>query len=172
MLDMVGLGYLFRKPTQQGYQTMATDNKDLMTQLQDLQNEYEKKAKKIGKPAFVEMASAIFDAEPKLGAIAWTQYAPHFNDGEACTFSVHGAGYWSQQAVDDGEVQDYCDDADLYCGYGESKMTAKATKLAKEFSNFIQSELGEDLCERVFGECAKVVITRDGQIDINEVDHD
>lgn len=150
------------------------NTRDLMQQLTDLNKEYEKTAKRIGKPAFVELSQKCFDACPELGAIVWTQYAPHFNDGEACTFSVHEAGFWSTEAVDEnGEDGLNSYDDDLGC-YGDKKdlPTKKARKEFENFETFITSTLGEDLCERVFGEDAKVTILRNGTIDIGDCDHD
>lgn len=37
------------------------------------------------KEAFKE----VFVQNPSLHMIAWTQYAPYFNDGDACEFSIH-----------------------------------------------------------------------------------
>lgn len=31
----------------------------------------------------------VFEENPNLYMICWTQYAPYFNDGEPCVFSVH-----------------------------------------------------------------------------------
>ena len=54
-------------------------------------------ARKTAEAAFKEHASVafkeIFDAHPNVAAVRWTQYAPHFNDGEACVFS------WTQSAL-------------------------------------------------------------------------
>ena len=165
-------------------------DKDLMTQLQDLQAEYEKKAKKVGKPAFVELASPVFDAIPELDAIVWAQYAPSFNDGDACIFSVHGPAFhtFSQECETQGgdkmggdpESEDYYE---LEVGslsywegnlgpYGEIKVTAKQQKAMDNFSKFLNGALGEDIAQRVFGECAKVTITRDGKVRIDDCDHD
>lgn len=31
----------------------------------------------------------VFDADPRVKAIVWGQWAPYFNDGEPCRFDVH-----------------------------------------------------------------------------------
>ena len=31
----------------------------------------------------------VFDADPRVKAIVWGQWAPYFNDGEPCRFGVH-----------------------------------------------------------------------------------
>jgi hypothetical protein len=45
---------------------------------------------------------AVID-DPTIKAFGWTQYTPYFNDGEPCTFGVHGAWFLT---VDDPDVDD------------------------------------------------------------------
>lgn len=146
--------------------------KDLMQQLTDLQKEYEQTAKQIGKPAFIEMSQKCFDKVPELQVIRWTQYAPHFNDGEACTFSVNCADFYRKQFADveEGEEKVELEKDEYEFGYeGNGDLDSPAFK---EFYTFIQSTLGEDLCERIFGEDAEVKIWRDGTIEVGEYEHD
>lgn len=42
-----------------------------------------------GEAALKEAFSEFFEMHPGVRAIVWTQYTPHFNDGDACTFSVN-----------------------------------------------------------------------------------
>lgn len=154
--------------------TKKQNDQDLMQQLQDLQAQYEEKAKKIGKPAFVELATPLFECCPELEAIVWTQYTPHFNDGGACTFSINlYDGFYSKKAVEEaGEDFDY-DDGDID-GYGNDahKLTAAQKKVFKSFEDFLTGTIGEDLAERVFGDGVKVTLWRDGKIDVDDYDHD
>ncbi len=149
-------------------------NKDLMTQLQDLQAAYEEKAKKIGRPAFVEMAGKLFAACPTLGKISWTQYAPGFNDGDPCVFSVHGPEFYSipEPVEPTGEegVEEYDEDYDDddYGNLRTYEASYAGAQELREFQTFLNSTLGEDLCGRVFGESAKVVICRDGTFKVDE----
>lgn len=39
--------------------------------------------------AFKESFAAFFEKHPEVHALYWTQYTPHFNDGEPCTFGTH-----------------------------------------------------------------------------------
>lgn len=36
-----------------------------------------------------DIFTAFFNTHPNVKTVHWTQYAPHFNDGEECIFSVH-----------------------------------------------------------------------------------
>lgn len=51
-----------------------------------------------GKATFNEALKEFFDASPKVWCIAWAQYTPYFNDGDACTFSVHDVFAYSDKA--------------------------------------------------------------------------
>lgn len=146
-------------------------NKDLMAQLQDLQTKYEDKVQKVGKPAFVELSQPCFDACPELEAIAWTQYAPHFNDGDACTFSVNDVGYFSKTYAEESEDFDpYDGDLGGYSDKGD--LASKAKKAFDAFDKFLQGTIGSDVAERVFGDGYKIVIRRDGTVEVDEYRHD
>ncbi len=54
------------------------------------------------KQAFEELQSVI----PNLEAIRWQQYTPHFNDGEACEFGLHGVYYKLQDKTEGGDNGD------------------------------------------------------------------
>lgn len=49
----------------------------------------QKKIEEDGKVALKEAFKDFFDTHPEAKAIVWTQYTPHFNDGDACTFSMN-----------------------------------------------------------------------------------
>jgi len=60
--------------------------------LQELAEEVSKLQKKFqdqGKEILSEAFKEFFTKYPVVEAIAWTQYAPYFNDGDRCVFSVH-----------------------------------------------------------------------------------
>ena len=150
-----------------------SNDKDLMTQLQDLQVEYEKKAKQIGKPAFVELAGECFDACPTLEVIHWTQYTPGFNDGDPCTFSVCGPEFFSKENAVDVEGEPFDPNelrengGDLHTWEGSDQRYAGKVRL-REFEKFLTSELGEDLAKRVFGDDVAVTIYRNGKFEVEE----
>lgn len=67
-------------------------DKQATKRLIDLNTEMEAARKKIretGEAAFEEACAEVFAAHPKLESFSWPQYAPYFNDGEPCEFSVH-----------------------------------------------------------------------------------
>ena len=60
---------------------------------------YNKLMRENGEALVKRIVTRMFEvAEGKLGTVAWTQWAPHFNDGDPCTFSVHERGYYAVDA--------------------------------------------------------------------------
>jgi hypothetical protein len=41
------------------------------------------------KEALLEVFKDFWEGNPEIESLCWTQYAPHFNDGDACVFSVN-----------------------------------------------------------------------------------
>lgn len=50
------------------------------------QEELEKALGKNAKNILAEEFKSFFAAHPEIDAVRWTQYTPHFNDGEPCIF--------------------------------------------------------------------------------------
>ena len=55
----------------------------------DKTRELQKEIKEVGQGSIKEMFEAIFKQAPAVLAVKWTQYTPHFNDGEPCVFNVN-----------------------------------------------------------------------------------
>src|SRR5688572_30748584 len=78
-----------------------------LKELNELKAAYEtalrEKGQEIIKVAFRDM----FEKHPDLISLRWTQYTPYFNDGDACTFSVHDpeAGWVGMPDYDPNEDQ-------------------------------------------------------------------
>lgn len=61
---------------------------------------------------------AVLD-DPTIVEFGWRQYTPYFNDGEPCTFSVHGL--WVRTETD-RDAEDQEDEYDLDVGYGHPSL--------------------------------------------------
>lgn len=151
--------------------------KDKFEELQKLQEAYDKAAETIGQEAFTEMMEKVFEACPKLWKIKWDQYAPHFNDGDACTFGVYGPEFFEEptrEDEDDDKWEDILADMESDGGnlYVSSDSKFEGAKALREFEKFLNSTLGEDLCARVFGEDASVRMVRGGKVEVGECNHD
>lgn len=111
----------------------------------------DKKIRTEGETAVKAYLKEYFDNHPDVYGIKWTQYTPHFNDGDACVFGLHTvSAFPTKKNFDDN------DDYEFEC-YGEEPETTL---------NQI-----EDILEVVFGDHAEVRATRDS-IEVEEYEHD
>jgi hypothetical protein len=112
-------------------------------------------AKNEGRAAIGAAFQGFFERFPKVQGVKWTQYTPHFNDGETCVFSVHEPDLIDEDGEDhysycwDKEFGEGCDDA-----FGE-----------------VWSEMDDDVLEAVFGDHVEITITRD-EVTVEDYSHD
>jgi len=66
---------------------MKTENtmNELIEQFEEFQREFQTRAR----AEISKMFEKFWELNPEINAVVWTQYAPYFNDGEPCTFSVN-----------------------------------------------------------------------------------
>lgn len=139
------------------------------------------------KKAFVEelrkefptMFKELFEKTDKIKSFTWRQYTPYFNDGDTCEFNV----YCSEPDIN-GE---YIDELDWYSwkikyylkGDKEyvnlltenPELDIESYKIVEEFISVIES-IPEDFLKDLFGDHAKVTIHSDGNVEVEEYDHD
>ncbi len=102
----------------------------------------------------------FFTSYPEVSEIVWTQYAPHWNDGEACTFRVRSFELHSE------------DDAGNEYGYGDESSEIDNEELWDDFEaleNYCQSD--PNLMELLFDSSVMVTATLDG-FTVDEYEHD
>lgn len=136
--------------------------------LQQLRETYDaarKALEKTGKSAFLEAANDLFTEEPKLVRFAWKQYTPYFNDGNTCTFSVHG-----DYPSINGFNQDY-GEAEEDQTQEEKLSHTDQTRIGKKVSKLINA-LPEEILQDMFGDHVQVTVFKNGQIEIDEYSHD
>lgn len=117
--------------------------------------------KKAVQDAFTGGIKTYFDEFPDLKAVSWTQYTPHFNDGEPCTFGSQHE--WPDFAF--GALPEDLDDADAW-EESEGKNPAAEKKLLE----FLKAFEDDDMLQ-MFGDHARVIVTRRG-VKVREYDHD
>jgi len=134
------------------------DKKDMNAQLKTL-------GKKMFKPFFTN----LFEEFPDIHAVRWTQYTPHFNDGDACTFSVHDpfVSIKPLKEMDDDEIND-TDTAPWFSAWSDNGNPC--AKAAAEVGKFFQDI--EDVLETAFGDGVEVTVKRSGAITVDDYDHD
>ena len=82
---------------------MGTKLTTLVAKLTELR----KTIRKEGEGALEEAFSEFFTKHPAATAIVWTQYTPHFNDGDACTFNIHEFELHVDQSILAPDVKKY-----------------------------------------------------------------
>ena len=132
----------------------------------DLREMMEKQGEAALKEAFVN----FFKANPKITAVAWSQYAPHFNDG----VSVHS---FCLSLKKDPQLNDFNgygggdDDED-----GGATFLGEYAGLPAELEDVLgnlESEVKDDeLFEMIWGNGYKVMATPDGKFEAEDFDHD
>ena len=162
--------------------------KELKKKLAVLRTEMKEKGAELIKADFAE----FFAANPKVTAIAWTQYAPYFNDGDACTFSVHEFQYTT---APESEVDNVFDELDwgepgdssgafvsgpAYESYDYETKTfvyrtdvdPEEVAVGKNLAQLERDIVEDDLFETIFGSDCSVMVRRDGSVKIGEFSHD
>ena len=132
----------------------------------------------------------VFDENPSVVAVTWTQYTPHYNDGEPCTFQTLleyteaedlcrtrlprsedlNPDSWDRRAGAFPEPDDvpYAEAFDYFEESSVSKPPAK--KHGKALLTFVRG-LPEEILEHVLGDGVRVFVWRGG-IMTQEYDHD
>lgn len=143
-----------------------------------------------GKRLFSEASAEIFAAHPVLVSFAWTEYAPHWNDGEPCEFSAHTEDVYlktsNESAVantdgvdEDEDEEDEDGEEETFSRYDfeegpYNNKTVKANLTPREAAGkavieFLEN-FDDDSLETMFGD-GKVVVTKGG-VEVEEYDHD
>jgi len=135
------------------------------------------------KEASEQFQSALMDAleevrekYPNVKAVAWTQYTPFFNDGEACEFGVGDPEFIiDEKSVDEireiwNENNGYvCDEVDTL----DWKQSSDLLKQNETLKLIFGSESGEKLCHDCFGDHTRVLVTiEDRSVYLEEYDHE
>lgn len=130
---------------------------ELNEELRNIKNQYRWEMHTL----FKKEAEKLLKEYPKVPNFGWTQYAPYFNDGEPCYFSVHADDIYI-----DGMCIEY-EHSEAFEDYFDSE---------KEFDEFcvkamnLVNEVDEDTMESMFGH-GLVVVHRNGQITTEDCDH-
>lgn len=110
-----------------------------------------------GQSIFEEAAREIFKKYPNLDSFSWTQYTPHFNDGDPCNFRVNESLYLNG-------ISQYDENDEAY-----AKITDDIDTLLDELYDLITS-VDEDSME-MYGE-GKITVSKDGRIVCDYYSHD
>jgi hypothetical protein len=155
----------------------------LQAQINAAQKKFEK--------AFPKLVKDFFAAVPQIKSVTWTQYSPHFNDGDACTFNVNEVFFATDENKDFGvyrdeeDEEDYDEDEDeggevaerdenffsgtFYSLKTQKFLTKEQIAMCKKLDELISCN--EDTMESMFGDGYVIVLRADG-IETQDYDHD
>lgn len=149
---------------------------EALNKLVSKQDEFKQKMKDEGKAAVKAALKDIFDNFPQIEAIRWTQYAPHFNDGDACVFGVNECSVKFKDHVADPELDEEEEDTDSFIDSYSLEDAIKDKDLKKiipkvisEFEECIQGM--DDAMEDAFGDGVQVTATRKS-VEVEDYEHD
>lgn len=148
---------------------------NLISEYQRVRTEFQTKAQAV----FREMTKELFDANPGIKAIVWTQYTPYFNDGDTCEFRVNDLYFTNAEGEDLDDVSAWGDyegdneDVRVFSTWEMKKnqFSGVDSKVANEFESMFNSNEMQDILEEMFGDHVQVVGTRDG-FSVTEYEHD
>lgn len=138
--------------------------------------EYKKNIGEFGKDLFSQTAKNVFEKNPNLKSFGWTQYTPYFNDGDVCEFNVH---YEYDMFINNDNLYVYDPDhwldpnynyAPNFKDYGFDTMQ-ELVSVVKDVHNVLDLFSRDDL-EIMFGDHAQITVYNDGQISVDNYDHD
>lgn len=99
-----------------------------------------------------DIAEGFFAEFPDAHGFGWRQYAPYWNDGDPCVFSVHEV-----ELVDHRGQLDYSSSGEIW----------EKLQLIDQAVHTVD----EDVYAQVFGEDCMVVVNRESVV-VEEIDHD
>ena len=126
------------------------------------------KLEKHGKQLLADEFKSFFENNPKVEKVRWTQYTPHFNDGDECTFSRHE--FQLSGDFDEHFVSGAATDED---GFYDSWDLKKGTQLGTALKNLKDTfdNNTDDVFLTAFGDGVRVTATRRG-FKVDDYDHD
>lgn len=168
--------------------------KTMIENLNKARKAYEGQLAELGKNAQKAVAEFLAPLIPPGYAVKWTQYTPYFNDGDACTFSVHAPyivsvddedseGFGLAEAVEkygkpdeerSYERRDWATNKTVtktYTVHGFPKIDGWTKAKMKQLDD-AWDELPEDLLESAFGDHVEAIVRADGTFEVNKYSHD
>jgi len=157
----------------------------ILKNIHEARKAYDTALGEAGKQTRDEFAQALGKTLPEGFAVQWAQYTPYFNDGEACTFSVHEPAVFkvehngtTREFVNyksEASLYEACYGIDRYGGsdkYDPKAIDGLTRDHLKAFADAWAAAHDEDMLERIWGDHARIVVKSDGTWTLNDHDHD
>lgn len=158
--------------------------KEKLKQIETLESKLASVKKSVSKEIMGDLKQIMID-NPLLEGIRWTQYTPHFNDGEPCVFEVNDLSVRFDESVQP-RIEDHYDDNFIITGpYGEIddeffkeksdifnfKEIKTLQKATKEVELLFEKLRDSTNMAEQFGDGVQVTVTKSG-VEVEDYDHD
>lgn len=170
--------------------TKSLIDKDLkarLAKIDDIREEL-KKAEKSATKDIMNLLKELMVNNPLIAGVRWTQYTPHFNDGEPCEFGVNDPEFkfnlgaptkMEDEDEDDNGNEGWYDDYSIDDEFFEKRadiLNFEKIKEVKKGLKDIETVFGklrdmESQLETMFGDHMQITVTADG-VETEEYDHD
>ena len=149
----------------------------------DAKRAYELAIKAFGKEKFENMFKDFFEKHQHVRAVQWEQYAPYFNDGDPCIFSVHEGklamtqeftnAHWDLFGDGDKDADQYDEETEFMdTVWDDENQDKEGLDIFNKAKYDLETILEiSDVLKDVFGEDSLVTVTREG-IEIDSCSHD
>jgi hypothetical protein len=144
---------------------------------------YQEQFRKAATEKLKEFFVKFWEENPAIKAVTWVQYAPYFNDGNACEFSVNDPYFTNAEGKDleeidcwggyEGGKEDIWSECSFSGRYGGVIPEGVDPVSTKSLSSLLTSEVMKPIMEETFGSDNTVIATREGfQVEDYSGSHD
>lgn len=148
-------------------------NRPKLSSLIAQRREIARQMREFGGELVKDALKELFEANPSFTAVGWSQWAPYFNDGEPCEFSVHEFFATKLPLGELDSFDPYHGWSDSYDQYEDDKAVNKA---ARDFARAAEASINdEDLLRSAFeDDCAVIAYYENGEVkySISHPSHD
>lgn len=131
------------------------------------------------KASMKKIFDAFFKTHPTIQTVYWTQYAPYFNDGDECIFSVHHPVFSTSHFSTIENVYGEDDEGAIVTRYWNSKsgkyvshdIDPQLLKDMKTLESILTSSTNEGVMKSMFGNHSWVRAHKDG-FEVDDCDHE
>lgn len=115
-------------------------------------SEAQEKVRALVKGILPAVMTDFFNRYPDVYGIGWVQYAPHWNDGEACEFSVNEVNIY----LTEDSLEEY--------GWYEGDQYELKGQQRKDFDKIVDvvEEIDDVFLQEIYGDSVSVLFTKDG----------
>lgn len=157
---------------------------EIVEQIKEELKKFQEKKKELTeqlRKEFPNLIKPLLDKSELIETLSFTGYIPYFNDGDECTYSVNLDLEVNEESGDnfkDWRVKYYLQD--LAEGKSEIRyqkeiesgdINIEENKIIIEIEKLLET-IPEEFYKELFGEHAKVIIYKNGKIEVEEYEHE